>query len=333
MRCNEFEQQLQMWLDDCAQCGEVAGALPPSLAEHGQSCRGCGALAADYRTLFAALGQLKQVEFSATTAAGVVERADPTSASRDTLAAAGITPLRQQPADRSPAFGVAIAALVLVACSWLFTPSPNQMSSPVAVAEQSSETELPPQDAALIAAISQAWQSNRSETWVARTTGGLSNLNLVSATMSAATQWLQTRSTPWEQLLHATGNVAGRTEGLVASQGSSVLTPQEPTVDGFADYGLSLLEWERPSLGDVFTLAGWQSMALSTEMLDDNVFEQPHWLLQVADGISPMANTMAGTITALLRALPPADEPPTTDDRGARNLPTDIRYDRAICLG
>jgi hypothetical protein len=333
MQCHEFERQLQFWLDDCAQCDQVATDLPAELVEHSRSCRGCSALAADYRTLFGALGQLKEVDLLATIPAGVAERATVTPASRDALAVHGAVAVRRQQADRSPAFGIAIAALVLVACSWLFTPSPHQSSSPVAVAEQADATDLPPQDAALIAAISQAWRSNRGETWVARTTGGLSNLNLVSATMSAATQWLQTRSTPWEQLLQASGNAAARTDGLVASQGSSVLASQEPTPDDFADHGLSLLEWEQPSLGTMLTLAGWQSMALPTEMLDGNLFEKPQWLLQVADGISPMANTMAGTITALLRALPQDEDPPATDDRGARSVPLDIRYDRAICLG
>jgi hypothetical protein len=333
MQCHEFERQLQFWLDDCAQCGQVAADLPTALAEHGRSCRGCSALVADYRTLFAALGQMKQVEFPSATAAGVAQRALVIPASRDALAAQVATPLQRQQADRSPAFGITIAALVLVACSWWFTPSPHPTSSPLAVSDQGSPSDLPPNDAALVAAISQAWRSNRGETLVANTTGGLSNLTLVSATMSAASQWLQARPSPWERVLQSAGKVARRTDGLVASQGSSVLASPEPTADDFADYGLSLLEWEQPSLGTVLNLAGWRSMALPTEMLDGNLFEQPQWLLQVADGISPMANTMAGTITALLRALPADEESPTTDDRGARSVPLDIRYDRAICLG
>lgn len=329
MQCHEFERQLQFWLDDCAQCGEVAGPLPAVLAEHGQSCRSCSALAADYRTLFAALGQMKEVDLLATTSASVVERAAVTPASHDVLVAYGAVPVRRQQADRSPAFGIAIAALVLVACSWLFTPAPPQNSPSLAVVEAGDTPELPPNDAALVAAISQAWRPTLGQSWVAKTTGGLGNIQLVSATVSAASQWLQTRSTPWEQILQATSKAADRTDGLVASQGSSVLASPESIAPDFADYGMSLVEWERPSLETVLSLTGWQSMALPTEMLDGNLFDQPHWLLEV----SPMANTMAGTITALLRALPPAEESPATDNRGARNLPTDIRYDRALVLG
>jgi hypothetical protein len=317
MQCVEFERELQDWFDgDIANhCG--AGQLPQSLSRHAKACADCKTLVADYRMLFAALGQLYPQEAPAP----VTTRSE--------------SPLSRPSRQFAPptAMWVAAAAVLLMMCGWLWLPATSNQRKSTLITVATNDGNLDGIESAPIAAQSVPFSFN-SRSAMLTSAGRLGKLTLVPATVAAASDWLQTRSAPWEQILQAAGSAASRTDLLLAGRGSSVLDPTEAVEFGLADYSLDMFDWEQPSLGMVLNLAGWQSVALSTEVLDpQQLFEQPKWIQQVAEGIGPMTSTMTGTITALLRALPSSAASPDTEDRGARHLPLDVRFDRAIALG
>jgi len=76
------------------------------------------------------------------------------------------------------------------------------------------------------------------------------------------------------------------------------------------------LDLEQASLGMVLNIAGFRPVTFSAEVLETHWNRQPAWMVEVADGLKPVTESMTGTLDALRRALPatPTEEP----NQGAR---------------
>ena len=86
------------------------------------------------------------------------------------------------------------------------------------------------------------------------------------------------------------------------------------------------LQFEQPSVGTVLNLAGLRPVTFSAQVLETQWSQQPPWMVEVADGLKPVTESMTGTLNALLRVLP-GNEAPETLDQGAR-YDRHLRYDR-----
>jgi hypothetical protein len=82
------------------------------------------------------------------------------------------------------------------------------------------------------------------------------------------------------------------------------------------------IEFEQPSMGTVLNLAGLRPVTFSAQMLETQWSQQPPWMVEVADGLKPVTESMTGTLNALLRVLP-GNATPEARDQGAR-------YDRYV---
>ncbi len=88
----------------------------------------------------------------------------------------------------------------------------------------------------------------------------------------------------------------------------------------------SRFELDQASVGVVLNLAGLSPVTFSAEVLEAHLAQQPAWVVEVADGLRPVTESMTGTLNALLRVLPGNAEA-AEQDRGARHE-RHRRYDR-----
>ncbi len=88
----------------------------------------------------------------------------------------------------------------------------------------------------------------------------------------------------------------------------------------------SRLELDHASVGVVLNLAGLSPVTFSAEVLEAHLAQQPAWMVELADGLRPVTESMTGTLNALLRVLPGNTEA-AEQDHGARHE-RHSRYDR-----
>lgn len=110
------------------------------------------------------------------------------------------------------------------------------------------------------------------------------------------------------------------------SNASAPTLPTEVVLTGAEDAALSRvffaspLEIDERSLGLMLNLAGLSPVTLSAELFDSPLVARREWVMQVTDGLKPVAERMTGTLNTLLQVLPRAE---------AQQDPTQgARYDR-----
>lgn len=95
---------------------------------------------------------------------------------------------------------------------------------------------------------------------------------------------------------------------------------------GFRFAAPSRLDIDQASLGVVLNFAGLGPVTFSAEVLESHLAAKPAWVVEVADGLKPVTDSMTGTLNAIWQVLPRSEEV-EDQNQGARYEPQG-RYDR-----